>query len=216
MHKIETLTIEQQTLIPLYREKWQSVPILTEPIDWDKAVAAVKAVYKLIGEQEPEIIFCDSPYAALNIFSTKNLQGHLGRKIERRLRKPLQQQLENQINSQLMQQLSFELNPYYHLEGQIKGLIDTTLQFKKFISTGYWLGVGTLLDFGLSVLNCNCDRDKAETLQTILISCGWVLPYEKVCFVCERPVKLGFDSGKNYVHGEKEPAIQFVDGFSIP
>jgi len=58
------LTSEQQALIPYYREKWRKITLSTEPVDREKATAAVKAAYAAIGFQEPEIIFCESPYAA--------------------------------------------------------------------------------------------------------------------------------------------------------
>ncbi|MBD1831252.1 hypothetical protein H6F61_00825 [Cyanobacteria bacterium FACHB-472] len=61
--KIEKLTPEQEALIPVYREKWRKIAILTEPIDREKAAEAVKNAYALIGLFEPEILFYDSPYA---------------------------------------------------------------------------------------------------------------------------------------------------------
>jgi len=63
--KIEKLTPEQEALIPVYREKWRKIALSTEPIDKEKAAEAVKAVYDLIDWQQPEFIFCCSPYNAL-------------------------------------------------------------------------------------------------------------------------------------------------------
>ncbi len=63
---IETLTPEQEALMPVYREKWWKIALSTEPIDREKAAETVKAIYAAIGEKEPKIIFCDSFHAALN------------------------------------------------------------------------------------------------------------------------------------------------------
>lgn len=62
----EKLTPEQEALIPVYREKWRQIAVSTQRLDRQKACKAIKAAYALIGEAEPEIIFYDSPKAALN------------------------------------------------------------------------------------------------------------------------------------------------------
>jgi hypothetical protein len=67
MSLIENLTPEQEALIPVYREKWRAIALSTERIDREKAAEAVKAAYTAMGKQEPEIIFCESPYAGLKI-----------------------------------------------------------------------------------------------------------------------------------------------------
>ncbi|MEH1928546.1 hypothetical protein [Nostoc sp.] len=61
----EKLTPEQEALIPVYRQKWRAIALSTERIDREKASEAVKATYVLIGIEEPEIVFYDSPNAAL-------------------------------------------------------------------------------------------------------------------------------------------------------
>lgn len=63
---IETLTPEQEALIPVYREKWKLIALSTEPIASHKSAVAVKVAYTLIGKKEPYILFCDSPNAASN------------------------------------------------------------------------------------------------------------------------------------------------------
>ncbi|WP_199332888.1 hypothetical protein [Nostoc sp. FACHB-190] len=65
---IEKLTPEQEALIPVYREKWRQIALSTERIDREKAADAVNAVYKILGCDEPQIVFFDSPYAALEEF----------------------------------------------------------------------------------------------------------------------------------------------------
>lgn len=77
--KIESLTPEQEALIPVYREKWKAISLTaclanalsTEPINRQKASDAVKAAYTAVDKEEPEILFFDSPnlmlyHAALN------------------------------------------------------------------------------------------------------------------------------------------------------
>ncbi|MDJ0718216.1 MAG: hypothetical protein QNJ54_28980 [Prochloraceae cyanobacterium] len=54
---IETLTPEQEALIPVYREKWWKIATSTEPLDRTLATEAIKAVYDILGQPEPHIIF---------------------------------------------------------------------------------------------------------------------------------------------------------------
>lgn len=61
---IAQLTPEQETLIPIYQEKWQKIILSTELINRKKAAEAIKTAYNLIGEDEPDVIFFDSPYEA--------------------------------------------------------------------------------------------------------------------------------------------------------
>lgn len=71
MSLIEKLTPEEEALIPVYREKWQKIALSTERIDREKAAKVVKAAYTAINKQDPEIIFCESPYAGLKIIYKK-------------------------------------------------------------------------------------------------------------------------------------------------
>ncbi|MDZ7965068.1 MAG: hypothetical protein RM368_08835 [Nostoc sp. DedSLP03] len=66
MSLIEKLTPEQEALIPVYREKWRAIALSTERVIREKASEAVKVAYTAFGFEQPEIIFCDSPYAAFN------------------------------------------------------------------------------------------------------------------------------------------------------
>jgi hypothetical protein len=77
-----------------------------------------------------------------------------------------------------------------------------------------WACDASLLDFCFSVLNCPYDQEKWELLQAIIINCGWIYPFEKTCIVCERPIKLSFDS-QDRLHAEGKPAIQFADGWGL-
>ena len=66
MSLIENLTPEQEALIPVYREKWRAIAFSTERIDREKASEALKVAYAAFAFEVPEIVFCDSPYAAFS------------------------------------------------------------------------------------------------------------------------------------------------------
>ena len=51
-------------------------------------------------------------------------------------------------------------------------------------------------------------------IQTLRDFAGWVMPYENICFVSERPEYVHFDENQR-LHCETGPAIRFSDGFEI-
>ncbi|MBE9117507.1 hypothetical protein IQ249_16530 [Lusitaniella coriacea LEGE 07157] len=67
MKKFSLLTPEQEELISQYQEKWQDIQLSTEPIDRQRAENAVKEAYSAMRKKIPEIVFCDSPHAAMKL-----------------------------------------------------------------------------------------------------------------------------------------------------
>ncbi|MEL6459468.1 MAG: DUF6745 domain-containing protein [Cyanobacteria bacterium J06621_15] len=53
-----------------------------------------------------------------------------------------------------------------------------------------------------------------DCLNQLFENCGWFIPFEDVCIVCDRPSKFSLDS-ENRLHSESEPAIQFADGYGL-
>jgi hypothetical protein len=111
MAQIETLTPEQTALIPIYREKWRKIALSTEPIEQEGAIEAVKKVYALIGLNEPDqIIFCDSPQAAM----WDVLRWCLRRKVQKHLKHQLDDPLKNKLICQflpnLLENLKYQTN----------------------------------------------------------------------------------------------------------
>jgi Domain of unknown function (DUF6745) len=51
-------------------------------------------------------------------------------------------------------------------------------------------------------------------LWNIARSAGWVLPYEQVCWICERPTQLRTDA-KGRLHCPDGPAVRYPDGWSV-
>lgn len=217
--KIEKLTPEQEALIPVYREKWRAIALSTEPINSEKASTSIKAAYQLIGYLEPEIIFCDSPFAARKTFGsqpghqlasrlTSQLESLLWSQMLSRVEDGLWSELTNYLSSQLERQLWNQV--WRQLENQL-----ANHQFNLIsISPEVWACAGSLYDFCIAVLNCAYLPREWQIFQSLVGDCGWILPYEKICYVCDRPRDLSFDD-RQRLHAEGSPAIQFADGFSV-
>ncbi|MBE8996665.1 hypothetical protein IQ274_00125 [Nostoc sp. LEGE 12447] len=228
MSLIENLTPEQEALIPVYREKWRAIALSTERIDKEKAAEVVKAAYTAIGKQQPEIIFCDSPYAGLKIILKKrnnklnsnninlnnNLINYISTALVNKSSKTLYQ-LDRQVIRQLtIFRLDFIISEYvFEKKSKFKiqpkmNLDRLWLKSQKLASDCCWL------DFYISVLNCSYSKIRWKTLQSLSRFCGWISPFENLCIICDRPLHLRFDN-ENHLHAEGEPAIEFTDGYSL-
>ncbi len=63
-------------------------------------------------------------------------------------------------------------------------------------------------------MGCSHKAIKWQILQALVSSCGWILPCEKTCIICDRPVRISLDN-QNLFHAIGEPAIQFADGYNL-
>jgi hypothetical protein len=140
------------------------------------------------------------------------------------VRNPLESHFENLVPPSLIEQLNRQSASGYDFfsydEPSFSGLItltkDLLLHAKIFFLNRpeVLAGGAAFLDFCFSVLNYPYDREKWEILQELIVSCGWIYSYEKTCLVCDRPIKLSFDS-QDRLHAEGKPAIQFADGWGF-
>jgi hypothetical protein len=58
------------------------------------------------------------------------------------------------------------------------------------------------------------ETEKLRGLWDLCQSCGWILPFENVCFASERHDVCKLD-GRGVIHCEDGPAIHYRDGFSV-
>lgn len=144
------------------------------------------------------------------------------------VKNPLESHFENLVPRSLIEQLDGQSQSargdsfysYYYDELSFFGCMTNTKDLVLELKFCFWTrpevlaGDAVFLDFCFSVLNYPYDREKWEILQELIVSCGWIYSYEKTCLVCDRPIKLSFDS-QDRLHAEGKPAIQFADGWGF-
>jgi hypothetical protein len=75
---IEELTPEQESMFSVYRDKWTAVGLCTDPIDRDRAIAAVNKAYECGGLPPPnQILFADGPMHAKQMLSDMGINNSL-------------------------------------------------------------------------------------------------------------------------------------------
>ena len=70
-----------------------------------------------------------------------------------------------------------------------------------------------LLDFCRSVFNYPIDQEKYRVFGDVILSCGWVIPFERDCLVCDRPAKIHLDYESQ--ESERKVVMEFPDGFKV-
>lgn len=66
--KIDKLTPEQEAMLPVYRDDWIKIGLSTEPVNFEKAKAAICEAYRAADLKEPtQFHVVDSPMAAIDL-----------------------------------------------------------------------------------------------------------------------------------------------------
>jgi hypothetical protein len=225
---------EHKPLMPKYLQLWQNIAFSTDRIDREKATKSVQATYKLLDLLTPEIRFFDSLYAAAKVakplyersyytedgvpHATKliaklhekfhinnvNAIGHYDAYVESQLQVNKNFEVDRQLAESLM---------YYLFEGKKDVFLSRCNYW--FLPLNLYANQGGFFDFHFSVANYTLfepyDREAWQVFQELVKSCGWIIPFDKICLVCDRPTQFLFDS-ENLLHGEGEASIQFADG----
>jgi hypothetical protein len=208
------LTPEQKELSKAFYEKWDIIAKSTERINYQAATEAITKTYISIGRNTPsEILFFDSPYAVIEKIQKykkdKTLSFDLYRRFEIELairpRNSVRYQLKNL--PQIYDSQNAFLNTKYRSISQLALLHKVSIQFWS------WRYVW-LLDFAYSVLGCDYISEQWEAVQLLVENCGYIQPFNNICFVSDRPTELIFNND-NILHAENKPAIVFSDGYQI-
>lgn len=234
------LTLAQEELIPVYRDKWQKIALSTQPINRQKAEAAVKAVYHFNELPEPEVYFFDSSLALVK--ELKNICFEREDKIGRgfgSLSDDIQLQIDEEFGEEIDEYLYAQLSePIRNLGGDLWSATFSPISlelwsiFNKFLEcvpdpnvsyltcgtyiTQEEIGQACLLDYYFSGLNTNYSKQEEwEIYESLILSGSWFLFGQKKCLVCDRPSLLSFNLENWFFHAEGVPAIEFADGVRV-
>ena len=183
---IEKLTKEQELQIPSYFDKWLNMPL--KPMDKQIAFSAIERLYKLMGEEKPQIIVGQSPLqTALMVFVCSKLKEPLvNKKVE------LWSQLESQLRSQLESQLSKINKDWYLVTG--------------------WEPFCSWIDYS-KMIGVKFDDDKFNLLTEFSKEISFIIPYKGICFVSEKPIEINWKN--KLLHKDGGASVKWVDGYSM-
>jgi len=172
----------------------------------------------------------------LDIHKKSLLHSHLENKLAPQKLNQLVRQQERRLNSQLLIGIFKQLGNHLHsrlahqrlmwllnlLESQqwseyiirLGNLLLKPLFYSNCINSELWAVDASYFESYIYMFDGVNHHKKWQLFQSLVINCGWIFPYEHICIVCERPIKLSLDSDL-LPHGEGEFALLFADGYSL-
>ena len=240
----EQLTSQQETLFLKYLENWRKIALSTDRINREKAKQAIKEAYTLINEPQPQVFFFDSPYAAAVALDKLCDEIGCSQLDDNDMIDRLREKLIKSLNPTPSVDGKFDADLWLQIDGKfdadlwlqicdIHEIIWQDLRERDeadenesnylFIPSEFQDGSFQpdsacneidVLDFCVSELKCDENSEIWQTFKAIAENCGWIASYQQLCVVCDRPCILNFDE-QHKLHGENQPAIQFVDGYSV-
>ena len=215
----------------------------TTPIDGQKATEAIKVAYAAISLEEPSVIICSSPRDAyLQIFNllkrdhsqnySDEYSNRLGKNLERKWMSPVGEFASPAVWKYDLDSMTIESEADSTLSSLMNEFVDSyaqSEQTKGNVFPDLWFDLTSLetpttlfkeiylTEWYISSLGVNISQKAQEILRSqklLFEHCGLIFAFEKICFVCDRPRHLRFDS-QNRLHAEGEPAIEFADGWNF-
>ena len=219
---LSSLTTCQQAALPLYRQAARSLMQSTQPVNFARAHTAIHSLYQFMGLAAPRIVWAQSPIAI--DFEAANPE-HWGKflgsslaaareqfsqSIEAQLSWPVQMALEELLRHPLLElPYTFQL-----LEQLERNHPRQARRWQQSIKPELWLEASAVEAFALDQLNCQYNSEAWDLFTELVHHCGWLLPYQNVCFVSDRPRQLRLNS-QGQLHGEGEAALSFSDGLTV-
>lgn len=219
---ITDLTEEQKAKLPEYRDKWIEIGKNCDPINKERAVAAIDKMYQCGNVKPPTYhLFFQSPidvlYAAqvcdkYSELKKENINQEWFDKIVSFIRKSAESKAidETVLNSlDVDKESKFFKNLLNNIESEKKSLQEYTQYFTYGNHEAVWLSFYEFFNNETEV-----DLHEIEGLVEVAKECGWGIFMDEVSLVSEKPEQLHLDS-QTRLHNTEGPAFSFRDGFKI-
>ena len=195
MGRIEHLTPEQIAKFPAYVAEWTGYGTCIDPTDRPRAEVAIATMYEIVGKKPPRVIWCDSPLGmCLTREAVKQLPASVGDSVWDSVGDSVRASVWASVGASVGDSVRASVGASVY--GQHEA---AWLAFYRFFRD----------ECGLTD-----QTDKLRGLWELCQSCGWILPFENVCFASERHDVCKLD-GRGVIHCEDGPAIHYRDGFSV-
>jgi hypothetical protein len=199
----------------------KKLPLFTDPSNHAKAEAAVKYFYKTAGLKEPlEFMWVESPYKCLKFYKMCKEADveDLGDPVKDKLNSVLSQFAF--LNKHWKKKNNFaafarqdEILPVLN---QVKERLKEELKLETIYHSLYGIFSHTapkLLPL-YNRLKTEEDREMLDILINLFSETAWIIPYENVCVLSEKPVKFHINNSLEF-HHEEEKSLEFKDGFGL-
>jgi hypothetical protein len=194
---IDKLTKEQEDSMSIYRDRWIQYGLDTSPLDYDKAINAVKLVYEIAEKKPPKyFLFADGPLEAMKFLA-------IAEKVD------LTEDDFDRLSMEDHMSLTHKIREYVianpdFFEGK------SYLLYPSSYGQHYagWLGFYEFFrdHFGIA--------EKSLGLCEVGKTCGWVWMYDDLVVISRKPIRVTLD-GLGRLHNEKVAAVEYLDGTKV-
>lgn len=217
--KIDKLTPAQELLVPIYLNKWLKIGRSTERINKERAIEAVKTIYRVSGRKEPsQFFFFDSPLQCqLAVAAAKANADSSLKATKKDTDTPFMQKLVGNMKSMFGASAGASINEK-DLEAQVKNSLEKNfkVQYEYSMYVNYWCGWVGFFDFLLNELFPEKIAEYGDfvaytkAVQELHV----IIPFEDVVFISDRPTSLHLDA-QGRQHHETQASMAYSDGYSL-
>jgi hypothetical protein len=244
MDKINALTLEQEQQMVAFREQWRAIGMATGAANRAIVTPIIENFYAAIGKEKPHVWYCQSPIQIQLILNLRdnlgdnlrdnlgdnlrdnlgdNLGANLGANLGDNLRDNLQDNLRDNLRDNLQDNLGANLraNLRANLGANLRDNLGAN-QLRYFPTyvwgalDAYWVAYYLYPQKYLKAdIYTPSDLSQLRQWGKLAENAFWVYPFEKVCFVSDRPSIFNMENqnGRYQLHSDNAPAIGFSDGY---
>jgi len=219
MARINSLTPEQIAKFPAYVQEWTGYGVCTDPADRIRAEAAIAAMYEIAGKKPPRIVWCDSPLSmALTRAVVQKLPASVRASVRDSVRDSVVASVWDSVGDSVVASVGASVRDSVGASvwDSVRASVWDSVRDSVVASVygqhdASWLA---FYRFFRDECGMTGETEKLRGLWDLCQSCGWILPFENVCFASERHDVCKLD-GRGVIHCEDGPAIHYRDGFSV-
>jgi hypothetical protein len=206
------MTPEQTAAMYRHRDEALAWGRCTDPANKPEAERVVMEFYAKIGKPTPRFWWCQSPWQAqmvMNIAKNAkalpdNLRANLGDNLRANLRDNLGDNLWANLRANLRDNLGDNLgdNKLEYFPMELWGQME--LYWISYYSFAPTIGIKFTPD----------QQALLNNWESLGHSSGFWFPFEGICFMCDRPEKIGLDA-QGRMHDDKEHSVRYRDGWGV-
>ena len=237
-------TPEEIRLTNFHIDKWDKILYSTQPIDRSKAEAAVINAYHHIGMSPPEIYFLTSPSRSQCLALSSIMPDDIGwflalkQRLERQMIEdwgkeiPYIFPIPNYVNGIFIVKNSnldddLHLFDYYTRGEKFSELCSIVyspdlgninckynMNFHKICDNEYVRTNSWFYDFYVKHKNKDVDLKYWNVIKSLSEECQYLITWDRVCIVIERPIELYLDR-ELWLHSDGKAAVKYADGYEL-
>jgi hypothetical protein len=210
---ITELTEEQKHRIKEYYEAGMEIGLSTVTSK-EKSEEYISKLYEYFNYKKPKFIWCDSPLSmqyvihVIKDISVEDIQS-IGRSIYQSIDQSIRQSIRQSIDQSIRQSIWQSIRQSIEKSKIILHLGYYCYAQNEIFWIQYYIYCQSLgIPIGIKT------EEGLDIMYNIAKYSGWWCPFENLCFVCHKPVKIKTNRN-NMLHADGENAIEYKDGFRV-